>query len=157
MTIVYQKDGLIAAQRKVYVPWNDIAIAETIQMIGQDPASTTVTFDGNPETVVTHQGTQVTDEFGTRSCTMVFTGDNHAYQVDSQGNVIQELTTITTRATEYTTPESMPAILPPNSAYTYCVELSVDGVERVKFAKPVIAWADNFLGFDVGVAVPVGT
>ncbi len=156
-TVAYQKDGLLTVHRKVYVPWNDIAIAETIQMITEDPVSTTVTFDGNPKTVVTHQSTEVTDEFGTRSCTMVFTGDNHAYQVDAQDNVIQELTTITTRATEYTTPESMPAILPPNSAYTYCVELSVDGVERVKFDKPVATWVDNFLGFDVGVAVPVGT
>jgi len=155
-TVVYEKEGLITVHRKVYVPWNDIAIAKNIVMIAEDPASTTVFFDGNPETVVTHQSTEVTDEFGTRSCTMAFTGDNHAYEVDAQGNVIQEHTTITTRTTEYTTPESMPAILPPNSAYTYCVELSVDGAERVRFDKPVITWVDNFLGFDVGEAVPVG-
>ncbi len=156
-TVVYEKEGLITVHRKVYVPWNDIAIAKTIQMIPEDPSSTTVTFDGNPETVVTHQSTEVTDEFGSRSCTMVFTGDNHAYEVDEEGNVIQELTTITTRATEFTTLESMPAILPPTSAYTYCVEFGVEGVERVKFDKPVITWADNFLGFDVGEIVPVGT
>jgi RHS repeat-associated protein len=156
ITVVYQKDGLITAHRKVYVPWNDIAIAETIVMIVEDPASTTLTFDGYPDTVVTHQSTEVTDEFGSRSSTTVFTGDNHAYEVDAQGNVIQELTTITTRATEYTTPESMPAILPPNSAYTYCVELGVDEAQRVRFENPVITWVDNFLGFDVGEIVPVG-
>jgi hypothetical protein len=50
----------------------------------------------------------------------------------------------------------MPAILPPNSAYTYCAELSIDGAERVRFDKPVITWVDNFLGFDVGGIVPVG-
>ena len=111
LTVVYQKDGFITTHRKVYVPWNDIAIAETIQMIAQDPVATTVTFDGNPDTVVTHQSTEVTDEFGSRSATMVFTGDNHAYLVDENGNDVQELTTITTRATEYTTPESMPADL----------------------------------------------
>jgi len=156
ITVVYEREGLISAQRKVYVPWNDIAIAETIQMIAEDPASTTLTFNGNPNTIVTHQSTNVTDEFGSRSCTVVFTGDNHAYEVDAQGNVIQELTTITTRATEYTTPESMPAKLPPNSAYTYCAELSVDGAQRVRFEKPVITWIDNFLGFNVGEIVPVG-
>ncbi len=48
LTVVYQKNGFITANRKVYVPWNDIAIAETIRMIAQDPLSTTVTFDGNP-------------------------------------------------------------------------------------------------------------
>ncbi|MGD9234231.1 MAG: hypothetical protein PVH67_10255, partial [Desulfobacterales bacterium] len=156
LTVVYQKDGFIAAHRKVYAPWNDIAIAETIQMIVQDPAATTVTFDGNPDTVVTHQSTQVSDEFGSRATTMVFTGDNHAYLVDENGNDVQELTTITTRATEFTTPESMPAVLPPTSAYTYCAELSVDGAQRVRFEKPVITWVDNFLGFDVGMAVPLG-
>jgi RHS repeat-associated protein len=156
LTVVYQKNGFITAHRKVYVPWNNIAIAETIRMIAEDPISTTVIFDGNPDTVVTHQSTEVTDEFGSRSCSMVFTGDNHAYLVDENGNDVQELTTITTRATEYTTPESMPAVLPPTSAYTYCVELSVDGAERVRFEKPVITWVDNFLGFDVGEIVPVG-
>jgi len=156
LTVVYQKDGFITSHRKVYVPWNDIAIAETIQMIAQDPIATTVTFDGNPNTVVTHQSTPVTDEFGTRSATMVFTGDNHAFLVDEKGNDVQELTTITTRATEYTTPESMPAVLPPTSAYTYCAELSINGAQRVRFEKPVIIWVDNFLGFDVGMVVPVG-
>ncbi|MEK6195202.1 MAG: NHL repeat-containing protein, partial [Deltaproteobacteria bacterium] len=156
LTVFYQKDGFITAHRKVYVPWNDIAIAETIRMIAEDPLSTTVTFDDNPNTVVTHQSTEVSDEFGSRSATMVFTGDNHAYLVDENGNDVQELTTITTRATEYTTPESMPAKLPPNSAYTYCAELGVDGAQRVRFEKPVITWVNNFLGFDVGEIVPVG-
>jgi RHS repeat-associated protein len=156
LTVVYEKNGFITSHRKVYVPWNEIAFAETLQMIAQDPIATTVTFDGNPDTVVTHQSTRVTDEFGSRSATMVFTGDNHAYLVDENGNDVQELTTITTRATEYTTPESMPAVLPPTSAYTYCAELSVDGAQRVRFEKPVTMWVDNFLGFDVGMAVPVG-
>ncbi|MBW2604834.1 MAG: hypothetical protein JRE28_11050 [Deltaproteobacteria bacterium] len=156
LTVVYQKDGLITAHRKVYVPWNDIAIAETIRMIAEDSVATTITFDGNPDTVVTHQSTEVSDEFGSRSATMVFTGDNHAYLVDENGNDVHELTTIITRATEYTTPKSMPAVLPPTSAYTYCAELSVDGAQRVRFEKPVITWVDNFLGFDVGEIVPVG-
>jgi len=156
ITVVYQKDGLLTAHRKVYVPWNDIAIAKSIVMIAEDPAATTLSFDGDPETVVTHQSTEVADDFGNRSCTMVFTGDNRAYLVDEDGNDVHELSTITTRATEFTTPESMPAVLPPTSAYTYCVELRVDGAERVRFDKPVITWVENFLGFDVGEIVPVG-
>ncbi|UCG11003.1 MAG: hypothetical protein JSU72_10540, partial [Deltaproteobacteria bacterium] len=156
ITVMYEKEGLLTSHRKVEVPWNDIAIAETIQMIPQDPASTTLSFDGNPATVITHESTEVLGESGSRSCTMVFTGDNRAYEVDAQGTVIQELTTITTTATEYATLESMPAVLPPASAYTYCVELSVEGVERVKFDKLVVTWVDNFLGFDVGEIVPVG-
>ncbi|MBW1858519.1 MAG: hypothetical protein JRI70_00230 [Deltaproteobacteria bacterium] len=154
--LVYQKDGLIIAHRKVRASWNNIAVAETVRMIAEDPMSTTVIFDGNPETVVTHQSTVVSDESGTRSCTTVFTGDNLAYEVDADGNVIGELTSVRTRATEFTIPESMPARLPVNSGYTYCAELSVDGVERIRFDKPVITWVENFLGFDVGSVVPVG-
>ncbi|MBN2517165.1 MAG: hypothetical protein JXC33_14170, partial [Deltaproteobacteria bacterium] len=156
MTVNYQKQGLLTSQRAVYVPWNNIAITETIKMIDEDPKATTVTFDGNPETVVTHRSTEVSDEFGSRSCTMVFKGDNKAYLVDKDGNDVYGLTTITTRATEYTTPESMSAILPPTSAYTYCAELSVDGAPRVRFEKPVVTWVNNFLSFDVGMVVPVG-
>ncbi len=156
MTIAYKRAGFITSHRQVYVPWNDIAVAETVQLLAEDSAATQVTFDGNPETVVTHKSTLVTDEFGSRSATIVFQGDNKAYLVDEQGKDVQELTTITTRATEFKTQESMPAVLPPNSAYTYCTELSVDGAARVRFDKPVTLWVDNFLGFEVGEAVPVG-
>ena len=156
MTIQYQKQGLLAAHRQVYVPWNDIATAETIQMIVEDPISTVITFDGNPNTVVTHQSTPFTDEFGIRSTTLVFTGDNHAELVDENGNVVQTLHTITARVTVYPDPQTMPAVLPPNSAFTYCAEFVVDGAQRVKFSKPVTGWIENHHGFDIGEIVPVG-
>jgi len=156
LTVEYKKAGLLTAHRKVYVSWNDTAIAKTIQMIPQDPVATAVVFDGNPDTIVTHQSSEVSDEFGSRSFSMVFTGDNRAFLVGEDGNDIQELTAITTRVTEFETPETMPAILPPNSAYTYCVELAVDGIERVRFEKPIITYINNFLGFETGGIVPVG-
>ena len=86
LTVVYKTEGLITAHRQVDVPWNDIAIAETIQMIIEDPISTTVTFDGNPDTVIAHKSSDVTNEYGTRSTTVVFTGDNHAYLLDKSGD-----------------------------------------------------------------------
>jgi len=154
-TIIYQKTGLITTHRKIDVPWNDIAILETITMIPEDPIATTLTFDGNPSTTITHKSSVITDEHGTRSLTMIFSGDNRAFTTDANGNEI-ELTTITTRATEFDTPQSMPAKLPPNSAYTYCSELSVDGVKNVRFEKPVVTYVNNFPGFDVGEIVPAG-
>jgi Carboxypeptidase regulatory-like domain len=156
MTLVFQKEEYITAHRKIHVPWNDIAVLETLKMITQDPASTEVAFDGNSSTIITHESSDVADEFGSRSCTLVFQGNNRAYAIDDDGNEMFELKTITARATEFTTEDAMPARLPPNSAYTYCVELSVDGVRNVVFDEPVITWVDNFLGFEVGEAVPVG-
>ena len=155
LTVVYEKASFITTHRQVYVPWNDIANAETISMVSEDATATTVSFDGNPSTIIAHKSTTVTDEYGSRSLTMVFTGDNKAFATDANGNQV-ELTTITTRATEFDTPESMPAKLPPTSAYTYCAELTVDGAQNVTFEKPVIVYVDNFLGFNVGEIVPVG-
>ena len=156
MTMSFQKEDYITVQRKIDVPWKDIAVLEPFKMITEDTASTAVAFDGSSSTVITHESTAVTDEFGNRSCSLVFRGDNHAYAVDDEGNEMFELETINVRATEFTTQDAMPAQLPPNSAYTYCVELSVDGIKNVVFEDPVVAWVDNFLGFDVGMVVPVG-
>jgi len=156
MTAVYNKDSLITAHRNVDVPWNGFAIIDPIVMIAADTKATTINFDGNPATIMNHNSTPVSDEFGTRSCTLVFTGDNRAYEVDANGNTIRELTTGTVRATEFATIESMPSVLPPTSAYTYCVELSFDEAKRVQFDQPVVVWVDNFLGFDIGSIVPIG-
>ena len=156
LTLVYQCRGLITAHRKVYAPWNDTVVAETLKMIAEDEKATFITFDGNTGSVTTHQSTLMSDSFGTRSCTIVFKGDNKAYAVDELGNDIAELKTAVVRATEFVTSDSMPAILPPTSAYTYCVDLKVDGVDRVRFKDPLVVWVDNFLGFDVGESVPAG-
>ncbi|MDP3480762.1 MAG: hypothetical protein Q8R88_13395, partial [Desulfoprunum sp.] len=156
MTVVYRKAGLLPSQRQVYVPWNDVALIKPVQMIAEDSSSTTVHFDGNADTVVTHRAGVVTDQFGSRAMTMVFRGDNTAYMVDEKGATVKEMPTIVTRATEYSTPQSMPAELPKISAYTYCAELTVDGAQRVRFAKPVVTFVENFLGFAVGQAVPLG-
>lgn len=155
LTVVYEKSGFITTHRQVYIPWNDIANAETITMAPEDAAVTTVSFDGNPSTIITHKSTTITDVYGSRSLTMVFSGDNKAYSKLADGTEVL-LSSITTRATEFETPESMPAKLPPNSAYTYCSELTVDGAKNVRFEKPVTVYVDNFLGFRVGEKVPVG-
>jgi RHS repeat-associated protein len=155
ITVVFQKTGFITSHRQANTPWNDIINAETVTMLTEDIKATTIAFDGNPNTVLTHTSTPITDSRGTRSLTMVFSGDNRATITDANGQQVVR-TSITTRATEFDTPASMPAKLPPTSAYTYCSELSVDGAKSVKFYKPVTMYVDNFLGFNVGEVVPVG-
>ncbi|MBI9085486.1 MAG: hypothetical protein JEZ11_17955 [Desulfobacterales bacterium] len=156
LTIVYNKPSLITAQRKIDVPWNDFVSVAALQMIREDTKTTKIVFDGDPNTVMIHDSTRISDEFGPRSCSMIFRGDNQAYLVDRGGNDIYSLDTIYVRASEYATQASMPAKLPPTSGYTYCTELGVDGLERVRFEKPAMMFVDNFLGFDVGEIVPVG-
>jgi RHS repeat-associated protein/uncharacterized repeat protein (TIGR01451 family) len=156
-TVQYEKEGYITSHRQVQTGWNSIEVVDTPVMITRDPLSSEIVFDGNPATVLSHTSSAVADEWGTRSLTMVFTGDTRAYELDAQGRVVRELERITARATEFATQDSMPAVLPPNVAYTYCVEMEADGIERIRFNKPVVSFVDNFLGFEVGSAVPVGS
>jgi hypothetical protein len=77
----------------------------------------------------------------------------------------QPLTRLSVRATHYTVgengPEAMPAALPPQSGYTFAVELSVDealaaGATGVRFSRPVPFYVENFLNFPAGGVVPPG-
>ena len=156
MTVVLEAENLLTAHRGVRVPWNDIAAVDPVIMTPQDSLATEVNFDGSAGTVATHRSSVTADDRGPRSCTLVFTGDTRAFSVTADGVVLEELGSITVRATEYPVPGSMPAQLPPATAYTYCVELAAEGVERVSFDRPVVVWVENFLGFDVGERVPAG-
>eukprot|EP01022_Parablepharisma_sp_SALTPOND_P012586 TRINITY_DN1620_c0_g2_i1.p1 TRINITY_DN1620_c0_g2~~TRINITY_DN1620_c0_g2_i1.p1 ORF type:complete len:1817 (+),score=315.73 TRINITY_DN1620_c0_g2_i1:8817-14267(+) len=124
-------------------------------MIQADTHSTTVVLDGNPNTIITHRGTPVVDDDGTRAATVVFPGDVKAYRVEANGTET-ELTSFEFRVTEFSTPKTMPAELPPGADFTWCADFAVDGAENVRFDKPVVGWLDNFLGFEVGTLVPVG-
>jgi len=156
LTVVYAKEGFLEYQRQVTVPWNDIAVVDAVRMLVRDSKATPVIFDGKGETVITHRSSEISDASGSRSCTVVFTGDNPPVLLDESGNPLRAMTNVAVRATEYPVPESMPAVLPPASAFTYCVDMEVDGVRRLSFDRPVVTWVDNFLGFPAGMAVPVG-
>jgi RHS repeat-associated protein len=157
LVAVFSKPDYLEVHRRVSVPWNDVAQAAPVNMITVDQAHTVAVFNGDPHTVISHRSSEVSDQWGTRACTLTMTSDNRAFAVDKAGRDVQELEAITVRATEYATLRSMPAELPPSSAYTYCAEFSVDGARRVRFEKPVIAWVNNFLGFEVGEIVPSGS
>lgn len=154
--LTFSDPDYLCVHRKVEALKNDLVHVEDIVLAPRDLASTVVTFDGSPETRVIHKSSKVSDAFGSRSATLVFSGDTKAYEVDPYGNKIRALSSITARATEYATADSMPAKLPPTSSYTYCAEFEAEGVERVIFDKPVMVFVDNFLGFEVGEQVPAG-
>ena len=156
MTIEARKSGYLEVHRKVDVRWNGVSTVDTAKMVPEETNSMDIHFDGNPSNVYVHQNVGITDDRGSRRSSTVFAGDNTVYLVDENGNDVAPLETITLRATEFPTPDSMPGLLPPNSAFTYCVEISVDGADRVRFEKPIVSWVDNFLGFAVGSHAPVG-
>ncbi|VAW87327.1 hypothetical protein MNBD_GAMMA17-1579 [hydrothermal vent metagenome] len=163
LTINYEKAGYLPVQRQVNAPWQDYIWADDVVMIALDSAVTTIDLSSTTAMQVA-QGNPVTDVDGTRQATVLFPQGITATMTLPDGTT-QVLTTLNVRATEYTVgengPEAMPGPLPPTSAYTYAVELSVDeamaaGATRVDFNQPVPFYVDNFLDFPVGEIVPTG-
>ncbi len=162
VTLNYQRADLLPAQRTlVATPWRDYVWAPEVVMVGKDPVATTIDL-ASISGIAVARGSPSTDASGSRQATLFFPQGTTASRVKADGTT-EPLSTITVRATEYTVgadgPKSMPAELPPTSAYTYAVELSVDELgpdEEVRFSQPVAVYVENFLGFPVGSIVPAG-
>jgi RHS repeat-associated protein len=156
LIVRYVKPGFTTIDRDVYAKIQDWTIVPDVTMLTKDTKVSTIKMsDSNPRI---HTSSKVTDERGERQATIVFEGINRAKAVDKDGNE-RELGTINIRATEFKTPPSMPSNLPEETAYTYCVDITVDGIrddESVVFDEPIAMYVDNFLGFNVGEIVPVG-
>jgi RHS repeat-associated protein len=163
LVINYHKSGYLPAQRKVFVPIQDYAWVPDVVLIPLDPIVTLV--DMGAAEVQVARGTVISDSDGTRQATLLFQPGTTADILMGDGST-QAADSLHIRATEYSVgssgPNAMPAELPPESAYTYCVELSADeAVSKVNgkdviFNQPVPFYVDNFLGFPAGETVPVG-
>ena len=162
LTLVFEKDGFLPAQRRVLVPWGDFVFTEDLIMIPVNPQATVVDLSSGEAQVA--RGNLITDEDGARQSTVFFPPGVGAAMLFSDGTR-RGLPEITLHITEYTVgeegPAAMPADLPPTSAYTYCEEFTVEearqaGAYRVEFTKPVVNYLENFLGFAAGDPVPVG-
>jgi hypothetical protein len=163
LTVRYVKDGYLPVQRQVQAPWRDYAWLPEVVMLPYDQQVTTIDLVGMTA-IQAAQGSVVTDADGTRQATLLFAPGTQATMVLPDGSTLP-LTTLHVRATEYTVgpngPNAMPGALPPTSAYTYAVELSVDeavaaGANEVRFTQPVFLYVHNFLDFPVGGIVPAG-
>ncbi|MEW6774692.1 MAG: putative Ig domain-containing protein [Bdellovibrionota bacterium] len=161
LTLDYERSGFISAQRQSDIPWQDYVVLDEVRLVAYDTASTVVNFS---DPIQVHQASVVTDQDGTRQAVLLFEQGTQASAVLPDGSE-QALSSLTVRATELTVgehgPQSMPAELPPTSAYTYAVELSADeavalGAKSVSFSKPVVQYLENFLNFPAGAIVPVG-
>ncbi|MDS4041712.1 MAG: PKD domain-containing protein, partial [Candidatus Competibacter sp.] len=163
LTLNYHRSGYLPAQRQVQTPWQDYAFAPDVSLVTLDPAATAVDLAA-PAGIQVARGTPSTDGDGTRRATLLFPAGTTATMVRADGST-QPLATLTVRATEYTIgpdgPKAMPAQLPPTSGYTYAVEISADealaaGAVSVTLNQPIPFYVENFLGFPIGTAVPVG-
>ncbi|HYH10576.1 MAG TPA: IPT/TIG domain-containing protein [Thermoanaerobaculia bacterium] len=161
VVLVFEKSGFIPIHRRVVTPWRDFVTTNDVPMLAYDAAVTRLELAQLQATGVA-RGTTTVDDSGTRQATLLFAPGTSAVMRMPNGST-QPLPGISVRATEQTigAAGAMPAELPPESGYTYCVELSVDeavaaGAASVEFSKPVALYVENFLGFRVGSGVPSG-
>jgi len=163
LTVRYHADGWIRVQRRIQAPWRDFKWLPDVVMTPYDSEVTSVELDAVAGLQV-HYASTVSDTKGVRQASLLFAAGTEATAVYEDGTS-EPLTTLNVRATEFTVgetgPEAMPADLPPTTAYTYAVELSVDeavaaGAVSVEFSQPVVLHLDDFLGFPAGTSVPVG-
>ncbi|MGI5921379.1 MAG: S-layer homology domain-containing protein [Syntrophomonadaceae bacterium] len=154
LTLRYEKKGYITAQRQENVPWQNFTCFPDVVLIPYDTKENKVTLTKESPIQVA-QGSQVEDADGKRQATLIIPAGVTAQKED--GSPISNLTI---RATEYTVgdngPQAMPAELPPNVGYTYCIEYSADEAENVRFSEPIFHYVENFIGAPVGGIVPMG-
>jgi RHS repeat-associated protein len=165
LVIEYALDGFLPVQRTLSMPWNDFLVAPDVLLTALDPQVTVVEFGVNAP-AQTARGTAVSDADGPRQATLIVPEGGVVANIElADGSMLPALSRLSIRATEYTVGPggraAMPANLPPASGYTYAVELSADeaiqaGATRVTFAPALAFYVENFLGFPVGGAVPVG-
>jgi RHS repeat-associated protein len=163
VTVEYRKSGYLPVQRTLNAPWQDYAWSPDVVMIPLDSQVTVIDLAAG-STMQVARGSIVTDDLGPRRATLLFPGDTTATMTLPDGTT-RSLRTLAVRATEYSVgspgPAAMPGELPPSSAYTYAVELSVDeaaavAATRVDFDRPVPFYVENVRNFPVGEIVPVG-
>ncbi|MDA8087954.1 MAG: IPT/TIG domain-containing protein, partial [Nitrospiraceae bacterium] len=161
LTVVYSKTGYLTIEHQVNVPWQDYAMAPDAVLNQTDPRVSSIDLTSSAPIQVA-QGSQVTDSDGTRQATLLFEQGTTATMVMPDGST-QPLANLSVRATEFTVGPNgiaaMPGPLPPNVAYTYAVDYSVDqavaaGAKSVQFSQPVYSYTNNFLNFHVGTLVP---
>ena len=166
LVLELRKSGYLFAQRQVDVPWQDFVVVDDIVLVELDPQVTRL-MAGSPQPQMA-VGSVSEDQSAPRAGTVYLPPGTRAEMILADGSTAP-LSELDVRITEYTVGENglsaMPAPLPPTTAYTYAVELSVDQALRdgakidgrdVLFDRPVSFYVDNFMGFPVGEPVPTG-
>jgi RHS repeat-associated protein len=161
-TLRFDAPGYISAFRKTSPEAHDYTILDDVELVPAEPLIDTTVTSGS-STVTTVEAPLTADETGERSAKISFPSGTYARLPDGSA-----MSGFKVGITEITLGENrmsaMPALLPPDSAYTYAVDLSVEGAEgqRVSFTdssgapRTVHYYLDNFIGFPTGEPVPTG-
>ena len=168
LTLRFIKPGFLEAQRVVSPAVNEFASEDTVALTGKSVRAQTVSL----ATASVVRGRFSSDESGDRDVRVYFQAGTVAKIPRTDGDTAS-LSLLHMRITEYTVgqdgPRTMPAQMPPASAYTYCVDVTVDEADSIGqayeptlpapdvfFSKPVTFYVGNFRGCPVGSVIPEG-
>jgi|GEM_PF-2102815 len=160
----FEADGYVPVQRRVTIAAQQFTMLEPIALSTADEMVTKVDFGAGATGLQTHEASVQDQGVHQRQGMLMFSPGTNATVVGDDGSTAP-MQSLNIRATELTVgadgPNAMPGALPPNSAYTYCIDFSADeasamGANSVEFDQPVWFYVENFLGFNVGIDVPNG-
>jgi YD repeat-containing protein len=168
LVLRFIKTGFLESQRVIDVPIQDYAMPDDVALIGRSGRSYQV--DNDSMRVV--EGRFESDANGDRRLWMIVPQGTAATVTPSGGSPIQ-YSSFRIRLKEFTVgssgEQSMPGTLPPSTAYTYCVGVSLVEADSIlgtqpfgtlapdiTFNQPIITYTREFLGMRVGSPVPTG-
>ncbi|MEP0775110.1 MAG: hypothetical protein HRF46_12185, partial [Acidobacteriota bacterium] len=158
--VLFEKGGFLPVERHLATAWNQVYVLEPVVLTPLDPVASEVTFGAAAVQVAT--GSPSHDDDGQRTARLLVLPGTTAELILPDGTR-QPLSSAHLRLTEYTVgqegPAAMPAPLPPNVAYTYCLDVRLDeatGARSVQFSRPLPLYLENFLEFPVGTGLPLG-
>ena len=159
-TLELRASAFIPIQRLITAKARDFSYLPNTAVLRRDEKATAISTAAGGF----HTATPQEDADGQRTTAVFIPAGTSAWLRLTDGGT-QATGTLTLRATEATVgpsgPEAMPASLPGATAYTFAADLSADeaiaaGATGVGFATPVAIYADNFLHYPVGAAIPLG-
>ncbi|MBK8013050.1 MAG: RHS domain-containing protein [Deltaproteobacteria bacterium] len=162
LTVQYGREGYLPVQRATDTRWKGYTWLPEVALTPLDPVVTPVVLGLSQVQIA--RGSPTSDADGPRQGGLLILPNTTAEMILADGTS-QPLASMALRITEYTVGprglSAMPGALPPESAYTYAVELSADealaaGATEVRFSQPVPLYVENFLEFPVGIDVPLG-
>ncbi len=161
LVLSFVKANYGSVLRRVAPEWNEFAQVDGVALVPRDTLVSLIDFQA-PMQVATSSITA--DDNGSRRVHALFRQGTSAAMELPDGTSVP-LSSLHVRMTEYTVGahgvEAMPLPLPPNTGYTYAVELGVDEAEAasavsVTFDQIVPVYVDNFLSLPTGTPIPAG-
>jgi RHS repeat-associated protein len=149
--------GYLESSRTATTKWLSSAAVNDIRLLKKVPSSQAQLVSASATTTTTALGQVETDTDGTRQAALLFPPGTVA-TVDGQNLNSYSVTVKEMTNRDHLGRDGMIAPLPPQTAFTYAIDLSVLGAEDrdVSFNKNIGIYVDNFLNIPKGKNVPVG-